>query len=57
VAEICDSIIWDLPQLSRVMLECRYIFGDAFRSNRPDADQLLSDAVQEFWSRARKVIW
>ncbi len=56
VAQICDTIIWDLPTVSRTMLECRYIFGDVLRSRRPDADARLVEAVREFWARARRVL-
>lgn len=56
VAQICDTIIWDLPTVSRTMLECRYIFGDVRRSRRPDADARLVEAVRDFWARARRVL-
>lgn len=56
VAQICDMIIWDLPSVSRTMLECRYIFGDVLRSRRPDADARLVEAVRDFWARARRVL-
>lgn len=56
VAHICDTIIWDLPTVSRTMLECRYIFGDVLRSRRPDADARLVEAVRDFWTRARRVL-
>jgi len=56
VAQIGDTIIWDLPAVSRTMLECRYIFGDVLRSRRPDADARLVEAVREFWARARRVL-
>ena len=56
VAQICDTIIWDLPTVSRTMLECRYIFGDVLRSRRPDADAMLVEALRDFWARARRVL-
>lgn len=55
-AQICDTIIWDLPAVSRTMLECRYIFGDVLRSRRPDADARLVEALRDFWARARRVL-
>lgn len=56
VAQICDSIIWDMQPVQRKILECRYVLGNALRSNRPDAEARLAEAIRAFWDKARRLL-
>ncbi len=56
VAQICDTIIWDMQPVQRNILECRYVLGNALRSNRPDAEARLAEAIRAFWDKARRLL-
>lgn len=56
VAQICDTIIWDMQPAQRTILECRYVLGNVLRSNRPDAEVRLAEAIRAFWDKARRLL-
>ena len=55
-AQTCDAIIWDLPQLYRLILEHKYVLRGALKSPRGDAQERLIDAQAAFWAKARKYL-
>ena len=55
-AQICDSIIWDMQPAQRTILECRYVLGNVLRSNRPDAEERLAEAILAFWDKAMRLL-
>ena len=54
IASVCDTIIYDLPSLYRIVLESEYILQGTVKSNRKSTSELLMDAQIAFWSKAKK---
>lgn len=53
-AEISESIIDDLPALYRTALESEYLLQGVFKPGRLNSEELLTDAIANYWAKARR---
>ncbi len=55
-ARACDTVIMDLPDLYRIALESEYLMQGVFKHNRRSTTELLLDAQDAFWQKARRLV-
>ena len=53
-AAISDSIIDELPALYKAALESEYLMQGVFKHRRMNAEELLTDAIANYWAKARR---
>lgn len=53
-AAISDSIIDELPALYKVALESEYLMQGVFKHRRLNSEELLTDAIANYWAKARR---
>lgn len=53
-AAISDSIIDELPAIYKATLESEYIMQGVFKHRRMRSEELLTDAIANYWAKARR---